>query len=332
MDKKALFYKKEGSILHCSLCPKNCKIAKDRSGFCKVRKNTRSVLHSINYGRLTAVNVDPIEKKPFYHFKPGTFALSVGTFGCNFTCPYCCNWNISQAIEDNVYYISPEVLVNRTTDAGVPSIAYTYNEPTIFYEYAYDTSKIASSKKLNNLFVTNGYIQKEPIKKISEYLDAAVINLKGFSEKFYKSYCNAELEPVLKAIKEYKKNNVWIEISNLVIPKKNDEASDMKELCEWVVDNVGDKVPFHIIGFFPSYKMSCEPSAPESAVMNLRKIAVKSGMNYVYSRTKGGLDTVCPKCKTVLIQRSLYNFCPTSNRLEADGFCYKCGQKLDFIL
>ncbi|MDD5418038.1 MAG: AmmeMemoRadiSam system radical SAM enzyme [Candidatus Nanoarchaeia archaeon] len=329
--KKALFYTKKGDKIQCNLCPNKCLILKEKTGFCRVRKNTRGNLYSLNYGKLTAVNIDPIEKKPLYHFLPGSETLSIGTFGCNFTCPYCCNWNISKEFIETENYVSSSSVVKKAKTLNTPSIAYTYNEPTIFYEYAYDTSKIAKKSNIKNIFVTNGYISPEPARKISKFLDATVVNLKGFNEKFYNQYCTGHLDSVLNAVKEYKKNKLWIEISNLTIPKRNDSKEELKEMCEWIIKNLGENTPFHLIGFFPSYKMTGESPATETSLEKARRTAVKSGLNYVYSRTKNGFDTKCPKCNSTVIERSLYNFYLTSNKLE-NRSCFKCGEKLPFVL
>lgn len=329
--KEALFYEKlKNNTVKCVLCPRNCVIKDGNFGFCGVRKNEKGKLYSLVFGRPAAQNVDPIEKKPLYHFHPGSSVFSIGTVSCNFRCPFCCNWEMSREKPGSVLEsdLMPEDVVKKALALNTQGIAYTYNEPTIFFEYAYETAKIAKKNNLFNVFVTNGFTETEPVKKIANYLDAVVVDLKGFNNKYYKKAIMGDLEKIKAAILEYKKNKVWLEISNLVIEKVNDKTSEMKSLCKWISDNLGNDVPLHIIGFYPAYLMRDHPATSEKRIKEFYEIARKQGLNYIYARFNDNFSTRCPKCKKVLIKRSLHDFSIYEYNLKKDE-CTFCGAKIN---
>ncbi len=331
--REALFYEKVDEVVKCNLCPRHCMIKNNSVGFCKARKNIDGKLYSLVYARPVAVHIDPIEKKPFYHFFPGSTALSIGTTGCNFSCLHCQNWEMSQANFEDLpsFDFPPEVAVEEALRNGCKSISYTYNEPTVFYEYSLDTAKLAKEKGLLNTYVTNGCIEEEPLKLLSKYLDAANIDLKGLNEKFYREICGAELDWVLNGIKNYVRNKVWVEITNLIIPNKNDSSDEIKQLCEWVKDNCGDHTPLHFSRFFPAYKMIDVPPTPIETLERAWKIAKDVGLKYVYIGNVPGHkydNTYCYNCGELLIKR--YGFQILDYRVT-DGKCPSCGAKIDIV-
>ena len=327
--KEALFYNKlKDKKTRCFLCPHNCLIAPGKTGFCGVRKNIDGKLFSLNYGKAVALQIDPIEKKPFYHFHPGTNALSFGTAGCNFRCLYCCNWQMSHSTPDQPPHLDllPEKIVKEAKNRHVQGIAYTYNEPTIFFEYAYDTAKLSKKQGFYNVFVTNGYTSPKPIKKAARYINAAVINFKGFNEKVYAKLCRGGLLDIKLAVEEYKKTRMWIEISNLLIPGYTDKEKEIQKFCKWILETCGENTPLHFIGFFPSYKMMDVPAASQDLLKKAHTIAKNTGLKYVYARIPEGFDTKCASCNKTLIKRSLFDFTVIENNLKK-GKC-SCGEKL----
>ena len=328
--KEALWWKKhKGSNVQCFLCPRNCVIEESKIGFCGVRQNQKGKLYSLVYGKATGVQIDPIEKKPLYHFKPGTAAFSIGTVGCNLVCQHCQNWATSQAKPGqwHTYDMTPEEIVEKAKQEHCSTIAYTYNEPTIFFEYVLETAKLAHKKGLKNILVTNGFTGKEALLDIIKYIDGANVDLKAFDNEFYKKYSGAWLEPVLESIKTYKKKKVWLELTNLIIPTLNDDTAKLKEMCAWIKENIGVDVPMHFSAFYPSYKLEDLPPTSAATLMDARKLAMKMGLNYVYIGNVVTTDedtTFCPKCKEVVIERA--NFTILQNKLK-NGKC-KCGEKI----
>ncbi len=330
--KKAMYFNKlKNNFVKCNLCRKHCIIKEGVYGDCNARKNIDGNLYSMVYGRIASLGIDPIEKKPLFHFFPGEQTLSYATSGCNFHCKFCQNWEISQQKPKNVVYeeISPEGIVNIAKNHSLNIISHTYTEPTVFYEYAFEVAEKSNLLGMKNVFVTNGYIEYAPLKKISKFLDAANIDLKGFNEKFYRNVCGAELDEVLKSIKLYKKYKIHIELTNLVIPQKNDNFDEIKQMCEWIVKELGKNVPLHFSAFFPSYKMrSSAPTNPKT-LYKAKEIAVDSGIRYVYA---GNIDaeenTYCYKCNHLLIKRR--NFKVLLNNLVG-GRCPNCGAKQYFV-
>jgi len=325
--KEALFYKKlEGKKVRCDLCHHQCIISPGKRGICKVRENKDGVLHSLVYGKLVANDVDPIEKKPLFHFYPGSAAYSVATLGCNFHCLHCQNWRSSQVESEIVgKEIPPEVVVKNAMDSRCRSIAYTYTEPTIFFEYAYDIAKIAHGKGLKNLFITNGYISKEALKNIFPYLDAANIDLKSMNDGFYRNVCGAKLQPVLDNIKLYYDLGIWIEITTLIIPGYNDDLEELKSIAEFI-RKIDASIPWHVTGFYPSYKLNdISPTSAETLRKSV-EIGKKAGLKYVYQgNIKQGENTYCPQCGKLLIKRD--GFSITVNNIKKD-ICPYCGKRI----
>ena len=304
--KEAMFYKKvSGKGVRCELCPRFCVIKDGRRGNCGVRENQGGKLFSLVYGRTIAANVDPIEKKPLFHFAPGSKCLSIATVGCNLHCSFCQNWDISQAERIFGRENPPEMTVGLAKENGIPGIAYTYTEPTIFFEHAYDTMKLARKEGLYNVWVSNGYTNPEPARKAAKYMDAINVDMKG-DVKFYKKLCGVPNEkPVKEALKIYKSAGVWIEITNLVIPGFNDKKEQVTKLVKWIKDNLGD-VPLHFSRFHPQHKMNDIRQTPEKTLEMCYDIARKMGMSWVYTGNVAGHkgeSTMCPQCGRMLIER-----------------------------
>jgi len=324
--KEAMFYEKKGQGLQCHICPHNCVIAEGKRGFCGVRENRDGKLYLLVYGKPVSVCIDPVEKKPLFHFLPGSKVYSIGTVGCNLRCQHCQNWQISQERDIIGEDLSPEKVVENALDEGCSGIAYTYNEPTIFYEYVYDTARLARKKGLKNIMVTNGYINQEPLKKLYKYIDAANVDLKGFTERFYKDIPSSSLAPVLETLKTIKgMENCWLEITTLIIPTLNDDIKTIKEMCIWTKENLGDKTPLHFSRFFPFYKLEHLPPTPPETLIKARDIALKTGLKFVYVGNillEESENTCCQKCKRLLIERK--GFSITKNKVK-DGRC-SCGE------
>jgi len=328
---EAQFYNKlENNIVRCQLCPKKCVIADGKRGDCKVRENQDGVLYSLVYGKSCAVNVDPIEKKPLFHFLPGSESYSIGTVGCNLHCLFCQNWTTAQQKPESVinYDLSPKDVVRKATAEKCATIAYTYNEPIIFYEYVVDTAKIAKKKGIRSILVTNGYINKEPALELTKYVDAANIDLKGFTEDYYKKVCFAELKPVLETIKIFKDSGMWVELTNLIVPTLNDDFNKIREMCRWIKDNLGNDVPLHFSRFYPMYKLENLPSTPVETLLKAKEIAVDLGLRYVYIGnipTKEHENTHCHVCKKLLVKR--LGFSVLENNIK-QGRCKFCSERI----
>jgi pyruvate formate lyase activating enzyme len=333
--KEAVFYKSLDGKLKCTLCNHYCTIKEGKKGICGVRENINAKLYSLVYGKSIATNIDPIEKKPFFNFYPGTTAYSIATVGCNFHCLNCQNWEISQMPKGKEGKIigqalSPKEVIANTKRNGCKCIAYTYTEPTIFFEYAYDTAKLAHEQGIKNIFVTNGYTSSEAIKEISPFLDAANIDLKYFSEDLYHEVCGAKLQPVLDNIKLYKQLGIWIEITTLIIPGYSDDENQLKDIAQFI-KNVGEDIPWHITAFYPAFKLQDVSPTPVEALRKTREIGLKTGLRYVYEGNvpgEGGENTYCYNCGELLIKR--YGFEIIKKRL-IDGRCPKCKTRMDGI-
>lgn len=331
--KEAKWYMKlQNKEVQCNLCNRRCKIKPNNTGLCRVRKNIDGTLYSLVYGKTLALSIDPIEKKPLLHFKPGTQCLGVSTFGCNFRCLFCQNWQISQDFMESqinlVPNTSPEDIVIQTKAEGAQGIAYTYTEPTIFAEYALDTMKLAKEQGLYNVWVSNGYTTKEALRDILPHLDAVNVDLKG-NEEFYRKMCgNIERKHILENIEFYFQNKVHIEVTNLIVPGSNDTENDFKEISEFLASRSQD-IPLHFSRFLPHWKMQNTPPTPKSTLETAKKIAEKAGLNYVYI---GNLaeeeNTLCKKCKTLLVKRFLYQ-----TKIEGlqGNTCKNCGTKNNLI-
>jgi pyruvate formate lyase activating enzyme len=304
---KAHFWEKKGNLIHCTLCPQDCMIAEGRKGFCKARKNIGGTLFSIVYGKALGLNVDPIEKKPLYHFLPGSLSLSFGTAGCNLACMHCQNHEMSCADPEDmpVNETTPADIVRIAKSKGCQSISYTYNEPTIFLEFAIDCAKLARREGLKNVLVTNGFINPEPSREFCTYMDAANVDLKAFNNDFFVKVTKSRLAPVLEALKIYK--GIWLEITNLILSGKNDDMHEIEDMCRWIRDNLGGDVPLHFSRAFPMNKMLDISPTDSQTLISARAIARKY-LDYVYvgNIDVGASDTLCPKCGTVVVQRDGY--------------------------
>jgi pyruvate formate lyase activating enzyme len=313
--------------LHCYLCPRHCHIGEGQSGFCFIRRNEGGRLVQLGYGRPAALQIDPIEKKPLNHFLPGTAILSLGTAGCNMGCFFCQNWDISKAKSDQVRSASLEPLdvVRLAKRYGVPSLAFTYNEPTIWGEYVIDIAKAAHEAGLNTVMVSNGYITREAFFDVYEHIDAANIDLKAFTETFYSKVTLTHLRPVLDTLRWLRhETNVWFELTNLIIPTLNDRDDEFRELCGWVLENLGDDVPLHFTAFHPDFKLRDKPSTPPQTLDRARSTAREMGLKYVYEGNiySEGANTICPGCRRVILRRSWHDV--LSNKI-VDSKCSHCG-------
>ena len=329
--KEALWWESEpGGKVHCYLCPRHCHIGEGQTGFCFIRANRGGVLYNLGYAQPAAIQIDPIEKKPLNHFVPGTKIFSMGTAGCNMGCFFCQNWDISKAKSDQVNSsrLDPEEVVSLAVRYGCPSLAFTYNEPTIWGEYVIDIAKVARARGLNTVMVTNGYVTREAFFDIYDYIDAANVDLKAFTENFYSRITLTHLTPVLETLKWLKfETNVWFEITNLIIPTLNDDTKETRELAEWVLNNLGDDVPVHFTAFHPDFKLRDKPQTPPETLHGARRIAREVGLRYVYEGNiySKGAHTYCPGCERILIRRSWHSV--LENRLK-DGACPSCGERI----
>lgn len=335
MQKEAKFYEKlENRVVRCHLCRHHCLIREGKSGICGVRKNIDGILYTLVYSYPCAINVDPIEKKPLYHFLPGSKALSIATVGCNFSCRFCQNYDISQASKEGEIFgdnIPPETVVLLAQKYRCESISYTYTEPTIFYEYAYDIAVLAKKAGIKNNFVTNGYISEEPLKSIAPFLDGANIDLKSFRREFYSKVVGARLEEVLESIKTYFNLGIWIELTTLIIPGYNDSEDELRDIAKFIKNELAEYVPWHVSRFYPNYRMRNVPPTPERKVLRAREIGLEEGLLYVYTGniySEEGDDTYCPSCKKRIIART--GFWVTENRVQGSN-CEFCGAKIHGI-
>jgi pyruvate formate lyase activating enzyme len=316
--------------VHCYLCPRHCHIGEGQAGFCFIRVNQGGKLYSLGYASPAAIQIDPIEKKPLNHFLPGTRIFSMGTAGCNMGCFFCQNWDISKSRSDQVHssYIPPEHVVALAIQYDCPSIAFTYNEPTIWGEYVIDICHAAKEQGLNTVMVSNGYVTREAFHDIYDHVDAANIDLKAFTEQFYGRITLTHLEPVLETLKLLKnETNVWFEITNLMIPTLNDAETETRKLAEWILENLGPDVPLHFTAFHPDFKLQDKPKTPPETLHRARAIAREVGLHYVYEGNifSDGAHTSCPACGMLLIRRSWHDV--MQNRLK-NGCCPKCGSAI----
>ena len=329
--KKALYYKKlSGKRVQCSLCPRACVVGEGSRGFCRVRENRGGEYYTLVHSNPCAVHIDPIEKKPLFHFIPGTAALSIATAGCNFTCKNCQNYDISQARPDDTvnFELKPADVVSLAKRYETPTIAYTYTEPTVFYEYMLETAKEAGRKGVLNIYHSNGYIDRIALAELVEYLDGANVDLKAFSDDFYKEITGGTLNPVLESLKTLKSNGVWLEITNLVIPTKNDSDGPIRELCAWIKSELGSDTPVHFSRFYPQYKLQNLPPTPVETLKKAAEIAHAAGLNYVYIGNVPGVaeeNTFCPRCGKTIIGRTGYH---VHTYRIVDGRCEFCKHEI----
>ena len=337
MKETYLYKKLSNKKVRCQTCSHYCLISSGQKGICGVRENIDGKLYSLVYGKACAVNVDPIEKKPFFHFLPGTHSLSVATVGCNLKCDSCQNYDISQMPQTSSRIIGedlpPEKIIEITLKNNLPSISYTYTDPVIFSEYALDTMKLARKRGLKNTWVTNGFMSQETFKLISPYLDAANVDLKSFSDEFYQKYCGGKLQPVLDTLIRMKKKKIWLEVTTLVIPTLNDNSEIFKKISQFIKERLGSETPWHVTQFCGaiSWKLKHLPDTPLETLKRAYQIGKEAGLKYVYTGNIPGLpteDTFCPKCRTLMINRTGY----VIRRHGQKGKCSKCGQNLNLIL
>ena len=335
MRQAALYTRLEDGRVRCSLCAHRCTIAEGKRGVCQVRENRDGTLYSLVYGQLISQAVDPIEKKPLFHFYPGSTSFSVATVGCNFRCSFCQNAGISQLVRDGNGSIEgqevlPERIVRAAQHYQCRSISYTYTEPTVFYEYTYDIATLAHAAGLANVYVTNGYMTAEMLDTISwddrpPLIDAANVDLKAFTDAFYRRECGASLQPVLDSLVLMKKRGVWLEVTTLLIPDLNDAEDELRAMTRWLVTELGPDTPWHVSRFHPTYKRTDKPPTPVSTLHRAREIGLEAGLHYVYEGNVpggGGEDTLCPQCGQVVIKR--VGFDVYASKLQG-GKCAFCG-------
>lgn len=332
--KEAKFYNKRAeNTVQCQLCPRRCTLKDGQRGVCRARINKEGTLYTLVYGRPVALHVDPIEKKPFFHVLPSSSSYSIATVGCNMRCIFCQNWQISQGSpgDFDLPYVSPEELVKKALDNNCKTIAYTYTEPTVFYEYMLDIAKLARKKGIKNVVHTCGYINKEPMIELCKYMDAVNVDLKSIEPEFYYELTSGQMPPVLETLKSLKKSGVWIEVTNLVIPTKNDNLETIKKMCLWIKENLGDTVPVHFSRFYPQYQLANLPPTPIDRLEKARQIAEGVGLKFVYIGNvpgSSGENTYCPYCKKILIRRTGY-FVTANNIVK--GRCKFCQKEIPGI-
>lgn len=347
MHEAMLYEKVKDKTVRCTACRQSCTIPDGQTGLCGVRLNRDGRLYLLVYGKTASAGIDPIEKKPLFHFLPGTPIFSIGTVGCNFGCLFCQNWTISQVtrelrlklmrekklelmeakVDEFGYALSPQTIVESCVEKQIPSIAYTYNEPAVFFEYAYDTSKLAHEKGIKGVFVSNGYESEEALRKVKPYLEAMNIDLKSFSDDFYRKICQARLEPVLETIKLAHKLGIWVELTTLVIPGKNDSDDELRQIAEFI-SGLDKDMPWHLSGFYPCHKMLDVPSTGRNSLEKAYDIGKGAGLRYVYVGNMIDVErssTYCPKCGALLIRR--LGFSADVEQFKA-GKCTKCGMKI----
>ncbi len=333
MRVEAKFYKPQNENVQCFLCNHKCIIKPDNVGICGVRKNEKEKLYSLIYSSCSSVAIDPIEKKPLFHFYPGSNVLSLGSVGCNFKCENCQNYGISTA-NNNDYLLEekkPEEIIEIAKNSNCRGIAWTYNEPTIWHEYTYDCAKLAKQNGLYTVYVTNGYITKKPLEEISNYLDAMNIDVKAFNQDFYKKICKAKLKPVLETCKMAKDLDIHIELTYLVIPGLNDSKSEIENYCNWVANNLGNNTPLHFSRFHPQYKMNKFSPTPINTLEEIYKISKSIGINFVYLGNIPNFEyenTICPNCGNLIIKRQGFS---SDNIGLKNNKCDKCGQFISII-
>ncbi len=332
---KALLYRQDQDALVCELCAHRCIIKDGRRGICGVRQNRGGTLYSLVYGKLVAEHVDPIEKKPLFHFLPGSLSYSIATVGCNFHCLHCQNNSISQALHMSEEEMagrtrSPKEVVDAALSSGCASISYTYTEPTIFFEFAHDCCILAKKRGLGNVFVSNGYMSEKAGRILAPVLDAINVDIKAFSEDFYKKVCGARLYPVLETVRLMKELGVWVEVTTLLIPGLNDSEDELRGIATFIAQ-VDPTIPWHVTAFYPTYKLTDVSATSLQSLRKAREIGLHCGLRFVYEGNvpgEGGENTVCPSCKTEIIRRFGFNI--RSNRISGSR-CPQCGGKIEGI-
>ncbi|MBW1821144.1 MAG: AmmeMemoRadiSam system radical SAM enzyme [Deltaproteobacteria bacterium] len=331
-----LFETLKDNKVKCNLCNHRCVIKEGKRGICGVRENQEGTLETLVYGNLIARHIDPIEKKPLFHLLPGSLSYSIATVGCNFRCLFCQNADIAQMPSDKRGMIigdlsTPEDVVDAAVEGGCKSIAYTYTEPTVFFEFAHDTAKLANKRGLYNVFVTNGYMTTEAIEMISPYLDAANVDLKAFNDDFYKKYCSAKLEHVKKTLQTMNTLGVFVEVTTLLIPGLNDDKNELENLASFIAKSLGPETPWHISRFHPTYKLTDRPPTPVKTLVMAREIGINAGLKYVYTGNvpgENGEKTFCYNCSRILIDRWGYTI---NKNLIENSRCPHCGAIIDGV-
>ena len=324
---EARYYKKlEDREIECEICPRRCRLGDKERGYCGVRENDGGTYYTLVYGKACTMNADPIEKKPFFHVLPGTTALSIATAGCNVACKFCQNWEISQVRPEQVTHfdLPPPAVAAAAVESGCRTVAYTYSEPVVFYEYMFDAAVEAKKRGLRSVVVTGGHINPEPLEALTKVVAAIKVDLKAFNQDFYTKYVRGELQPVLEAVKLIARSKIWLEIVYLVIPTLNDDPGDIRKLARWMLKEVGPGVPIHFTRFQPMYLVKNLPPTPISTLESLRKAALEEGLHYVYlGNVPGheGENTLCPKCRRTLIRRYVFEI--QANEIK-EGLCPSC--------
>ncbi len=327
--KEALLYTVRKDAVACGLCWHRCLIKSGRRGLCGVRENRSGILYSLVYGRISAEHIDPVEKKPLFHFQPGTLTYSIATVGCNFKCLHCQNHTLSQAGSAVQYLPSqqrlPEEIAAAAVQGGCQSISYTYSEPTIFFEFAYDCCRASRERGLKNIFVSNGYMSREAAEMIVPFLDAINIDVKAFSEPFYRDICGGSMQPVLDNVRFFKEHNIWVEVTTLIIPDLNDSDEELRSIAKFIAE-IDPDICWHVSAFSPNYLMNDRPRTPAERLQSARRIGLEAGLNHVFTgniRGRGGEDTICPACSRTVIERN--GFLVTANHIQAGvcSFCYE---------
>ncbi|MDR3013506.1 MAG: AmmeMemoRadiSam system radical SAM enzyme [Chitinispirillales bacterium] len=327
----------DGTVI-CNLCAHRCRIASGEYGICGVRENSGKMLHTHVYGRAIAERADPIEKKPLYHFLPSSATYSIAALGCNFKCDFCQNWSISQMrglrsadMDTQGAATPPKTIIECALKQKCQSVSFTYTEPTVFFEYALDTAKLAKDAKLKTIFVSNGYMTPECLKMVAPYLSACNIDLKSFCDDFYREHCGASLKPVLESLKMIREMGVWLEVTTLVITDVNDSDKELGDIAGFIADELGADVPWHVSKFYPQYRMGNHPATAIASIERAVQAGVRAGLKYVYA---GNVDfaqnTLCPSCRSAVIRRCGYTAEVCGLDVEA-GTCQKCGAKISGI-
>ncbi len=331
-----IYQKLESKEVKCEICSHFCVIKEGKKGICKVRENNMGKLNSLVYPKVISTSVDPIEKKPIFHLKPGSQSYSFASVGCNFKCVFCQNSSIAHMPSDHHGMIqgirtNPEDIVSAALESGCDSISYTYTEPTIFFELAYETAKLAKQEGLLNVFVTNGFMSRQALEMVSPYLDAANVDLKAFNDRFYRTHCKARLQPVKDTIIAMNEMGILVELTTLLIPGLNDDESELLGMAQFIANDIGKQTPWHISRFHPTYKMTDRPPTPVSTLEKAYKIGKEAGLRYVYTGNVAGLsseNTYCHHCDTLLIERYGYQ---TLNFLNEQGTCPECSTRVHGI-
>jgi pyruvate formate lyase activating enzyme len=329
----ALYQEETPRGIMCRICPNECVLKEGEVSQCRNRKVNNSKLYTLAFGNPCSVAVDPVEKKPLYHFLPGTRAFSIATAGCNLVCLNCQNWTISQSSPDKTknFDLPPQRVVEEAAKADCASIAYTYSEPTTFYEYVFETASIARKADIKNIMKSNGYINPEPLKNLCSVIDAANIDLKSFNEATYLKLSGAKLQPVLDSLKMYRDMGVWLEITNLIVPSYTDKLDEIQKMCKWLSDNGFKNTPIHFSRFYPMHKLDQLPPTPVELLKKAYDVAIGEGLNYVFTGNAPGneiSDTLCPSCKTPVVARRGFRVAAIT---IVNGKCGKCGSKVDGI-